>query len=288
MYPRFLEWFQPTLKLSVWIILCLLLSAPQVVFPPTSVDAGCVPAARYPCNPRAEGVRLDVVPLQLLCCLPLQPPPGLWAVGRSWPHSPGRSQQPSPSPLLAASVLMDSKPTQCATSTHLEALTDTKHQGYKSTLHISQPPGLMSAEIRNCLYCMYGHLGYCFQNYFWQRDTEGEGAVFERRNNASLEGVSFGHEDLLLQNIPLSYPLQKTLPQLFQIILGINNRKILQQTASLVVFALLLSTSMISAAGCEMWHLRAQRGSARPRQDPQWSRSTRLSAGVTQAMLVAL
>jgi len=45
---------------------------------------------------------------------------------------------------------------------------------------------------------MYGHLGYCFQNYFWQRGVGDGGAVLERRNNPSFEGVSFGHEDFLL------------------------------------------------------------------------------------------
>lgn len=80
----------------------------------------------------------------------------------------------------------------------MKALTYTKHQDDKSALHISQIPGLMPAEIWNCLYCMYGHLGYCFQNYFWQRGVEGGGALFERRNNPFFEGVSFGYKDLLL------------------------------------------------------------------------------------------
>lgn len=177
------------------IILSPFLSAPQDAFPPTSVHAGCVPAAHSPRGPRAEGVPLDTVPLQLLYWLLHSRCRGCGLLAKSWSHSPGRSQQPSPSPLRAARVLMESKPTQCATRTHPEALMYTKH---RRTLHVSRPPGLTPAKIWNYLYRMFGHLGYYFQNYFWQRRAEGEGATFERRNNPSLEGVSFGYEDLLL------------------------------------------------------------------------------------------
>lgn len=42
---------------------------------------------------------------------------------------------------------MDSKPAQSVTRTHMNALTYTRHQDYKSALYISQPSGLMPAEI---------------------------------------------------------------------------------------------------------------------------------------------
>ena len=99
--------------------------------PPPSMLAAC----RLPAHPGVEGVLLDVVPLQLSQFLRSH----LWGSGQELALSPCRSQQPSPSPLRAASVLMESKPNKCTTETHSEALMYTKHQGYKSALHISHP-----------------------------------------------------------------------------------------------------------------------------------------------------
>lgn len=179
---------------------------PRVPSPLPSIPLSLLPSQLRPCWLRAG----CLLPLQLqsrgcpawrgaspaaLLASP-QPPAGLRAVGRSWSRSCGTTQQPSPSPLWAATALMESERTRCATRTHPEVLTCTKH--HKSSSHISQPPGPMPAEIWNCLYRMYSHLGHCFQNFFWQRRVEGEGAVFERRNNRSFEGVSFGREGLLL------------------------------------------------------------------------------------------
>lgn len=64
-----------------------------------------------------------------------------------------------------------------------------KDQDYKSAFYISQPSGLMPAEIWNCLYCMYGHLGYCFQNYFWQRSVEVEEQCLKEEIILSLKGL---------------------------------------------------------------------------------------------------
>lgn len=88
--------------------------------------------------------------------------------------------------------------TQITSGTPLCMLAYTKHQSWKYTFPISRPLGLVPAGIQNCCYHVYGHLCCCFQRYFWQRGVGGEGAVFERRNNPSLEGCCLGYEDLLI------------------------------------------------------------------------------------------
>lgn len=158
-----------------------------------------MPAVCSSCSSKAGGVLLDVVPLQLLYWLLHS---HLWGCGL-WAGA-GLTPLAGPSnlyPLLCGQPMYwwsANQPDMPPGPTWRHEHIHTKHESYKSTLHISQPPGLMPAEIQNCLYCMYGHLGYCFHNYFWQRAAEGEGAVFERRNNPSLEEVSFGYEDLFL------------------------------------------------------------------------------------------
>lgn len=148
------------------------------------MNVGCVPAACCLCSPKAEDVLLNVVLLQLLYWVFRSCLMGLWA--GTGPGPLAGNQQPSPTPPQSARWRENQPKVSPGPTWRLNIYKD---QDYKSALYISQPSGLMPAEIWNCLYCMYGHLGYCFQNYFWQRSVEVEEQCLKEEIILSLKGL---------------------------------------------------------------------------------------------------